>query len=663
MHAQLLDALRRSTNEAADELLVEGLRRGLEPEQRIILTTLLTRKTRRGLAGVIGEFDRLPDSLQIIILQNLGLLHTALRECGRAEQPELRLAAMKLIALGREGKLAYVLSENLHDADERLSKAAAEALVALARWVATTQKKIQKTPSPNATAELPSEPDRFESLTSAGVGLIAEPEDRAALYADLMAHREDIESAIARALDVHRGRHSQDLLRAALLVCNWPGSKTLGILHTAKHGGQSPMVRRLQQAPAAEHVEAFLLGATHGQLRLHFGTAFSHINEAPVLDALLRKTHWVKDHQLQLCLHQVTRGTWWGELELRHDIERRDPGDACKIGQWLAVSGMHDAVQDERFALLAEHAAQHVGGRLALLRLAMARKRGSSVRFFRTMLNDPDERLMRLAAREIIRRRPPEFENMLLQLMTGAPESVRKVISRAIGQAGFEQFWQRFDKLDRPTRRQAGRAMLKLLPDATLRLTRRLTMGPIEQRLKAMQVAHELGLAEQLRQPLVALAEHSNPKVRSKVVSVLGELPDMPIDTLMERVLHDADARVRANAIEVLEGRSATNFLPLLAQRANQSQNRERANAIKALNTMKVGNVGPQLLAMLRDQRPEHKVSAMWALKQMGWWRMLTEVGKLAKEDGNVKVRRYAVNVLKGVAELVQQQKRKGKAG
>ena len=46
---------------------------------------------------------------------------------------------------------------------------------------------------------------------------------------------------------------------------------------------------------------------------------------------------------------------------------------------------------------------------------------------------------MRMAAREVIRRKPMDYENILLQMMTNAPESVRQVISRSIGQAGFEQ--------------------------------------------------------------------------------------------------------------------------------------------------------------------------------------------------------------------------------
>src|SRR5205085_2610293 len=165
------------------------------------------------------------------------------------------------------------------------------------------------------------------------VNPLASPQTTTADYQSILENRPEIEAAVARAMDVHRGKHGPELLRAALLLCDWSGSKTLAILRTTKHGGQSPMVRRLQQPPSAEHTEAFLLGASHGQLRSHFGIVFSHIDEAPVLDALLRKTHWLKDHQLQLCMHQVTRGMWWDASSLARDIDRRPPGDAARIAE------------------------------------------------------------------------------------------------------------------------------------------------------------------------------------------------------------------------------------------------------------------------------------------------------------------------------------------
>ncbi len=647
MIESLLQILIASKNEAADDLLLQALELGSEAEQSAVLESLFKRQTVHGLSGVIGQYESLPDPLKLNVLGNVKLLHHAIRECGRSEDSDRRKAALKLIALGRQGKLAYILSENLHDPNEEFSKAAVEAMVGLARWVSTETKRLQQ-----GTAFKVQDAGNAAAIASSAPNLEPRTLDPLAnSYRDLIEQRSEIEQAIARAMDVHRGKHGQDLLRAALLLSDWPGSKTLAILHTAKHGGQSPMVRRLQQPPASEHVEAFLLGASHGQLRSHFGVVFSHIEEAPVLDALLRKTHWVKDQQLQLCVHQVSRGKWWGETELLHDISRRDPVDAAKVGEWIAVSGIHDVMQDERLDRIRIYVGDNFEAKLRLLRIALRRPRkGSSVHLLKSLLSDTDERIVRMAARDIVRRKPQDFENMLLQLMMNAPESVRRVVARSIGQSGFEQFWLKFDLLPRSTRKQAGKAMLKVLPDAAARLGRKLLTGPLVDRLKAIQIAQELELSEMLRPVLTQLCNDPNPKLRSKAVSVLGEDPASS-DLILDRVLQDTDPRVRANAIEVLEQKQRVEYLPMLAQRARASNSRERANAIKAMHRMKVKSATASLDLMLRDDRPEHRISAMWTLKQIGWWRLLSEVGRLARQDTNLRVRRYALGVLKGISE------------
>ena len=703
MLERLLHALIDSQNEAADDVLVEALRLGNPAEKAPIFIAIMRRKSVRGMCGIIEQFDALPESLQNHVLADMKPFHPALREAGRSEHQPLRLASLRLIALGRQGKLAYVLSENLHSSNELLSKAATEAMVGLARWVATETRRLQRGTRKSLPAPVPSAPSEIEDDENPGAAAVSaeeakdllspesieespaapendargrhdqasrsifhsgapdarsEDEERAA-YTELVTQRPEIEAAVNRAMDVYRGRYGQDLLRAALLLADWSGSRTLAILHTSKHGGQSAMVRRLQQQPASEHVEAFLLGGSHGQLRSHFGAVFSHIDEAPVLDALLRRTHWLKDHQLQICMHQVGRGVWLEPTTLARDIDRRAPQDAARVGEWVAASGLHDVVQDERLEKLWRYSAGSFDARLRLLRIAARRRRGSSVNFLKVAINDSDERLARMAAREIVRRRPPEFENILLQLMTNAPESVRRVISRTIGQTGFEQFWNRFDLLDKPTRKQAGKAMLKLLPDAVARLKRKLVRGTPEQKIKAMQIAQELEVADELRELLTHLVADANARIRSKAVAVAGEVAAVPADALVERIVNDSDARVRANAIEVLEDKPHAKLLPILARRARSPHSRERANAIKALLRMRVGAASVQLLHMLRDPRPEHRVSGLWALRQSGWWHLLNEVGKLAKEDENLRVRRYALNVLKVVAEAARTQKQK----
>src|SRR5881227_1254738 len=110
MIQQLIQALIASENEAADEVLLEALRLGNVTEQGQALDALIKRETTRGLGGVIA----LSDPLKLRILNKIRAFHHALREAGRSDDVARRLAALKLIALGRQGKLAYVLSENLH---------------------------------------------------------------------------------------------------------------------------------------------------------------------------------------------------------------------------------------------------------------------------------------------------------------------------------------------------------------------------------------------------------------------------------------------------------------------------------------------------------------------------------------------------------------------
>ncbi|MCS7034007.1 MAG: HEAT repeat domain-containing protein [Phycisphaerae bacterium] len=645
---RLVNALVESRNQAADDTLLEALRVGNEQEQTVVLAALFRRKTVYGLSGVIRRFADLPERLQRLVLAQAPQMHQALRESGRSDERALKIAAMKLIALSRQGALAHILGENLHDKDEAISRTACEAITALARWVATETRRLQR----EGPESDPSSVDVVSYLNT------IEPSPRTpGTYEALIANRPEIEATVVRALDAHRGRHGQDLLRAALLLCDSSQSKVVQILHGPRHAGQSPMIRRLQQPPAAEHVAAFLVAGSHGQVRSHFGQVFAHIVEAPVLDAILRYTHLLKDHQLQICMHLVSRGAWWDEKELARDLERRTPQEAARIGEWLAASQIHDVLQDEKLEKLRQHAAADPGARLRLLRIAMRRKRGASVALIRSFLNDPDERLARLAAREIVRRRPPDFENLLLPLMTAAPLSVRKVVSRAVGHVGFEQFWERFDSMDRATRRQAGKAMLKLLPDGLARLARRLDHGSADTRIKALQVISELDLSEPLKDSIIPLARHANARVRSKAIALMGSSGIVPPDVLLERALRDADPRVRANAIEALDATRHEQLLPLLTERARSNHNRERANAIRALYRVSPETARTALLAMLSDPRSEHRVSALWAMRQLGLWQLVQEVGRLAREDTNMRVRRYALGVIRALADLVQQQK------
>ena len=176
----------------------------------------------------------------------------------------------------------------------------------------------------------------------------------------------------------------------------------------------------------------------------------------------------------------------------------------------------------------------------------------------------------------------------------------------------------------------------------------------------------DLGVAKQVAAALVRMCGDPSPRVRSKAVSLLSEVPSVPLDALVERLLNDPDARVRANAVEVLEGRQTggkpgtPGFVPTLVQRARSGSNRERANAIRALHRLRMDDVADALNHMLADPRTEHRVSALWAVRETGLWNLVGRVGQMAKSDPDGHVRQYAVGVLRAVSDTIriQQQQR-----
>ena len=71
-----------------------------------------------------------------------------------------------------------------------------------------------------------------------------------------------------------------------------------------------------------------------------------------------------------------------------------------------------------------------------------------------------------------------------------------------------------------------------------------------------------------IRTALIQLCRDAHPRVRSKATALLAPATDAPNEALVDKLVHDPDARVRANAIEVLESHSGEKVIKLLAERA-----------------------------------------------------------------------------------------------
>lgn len=196
------------------------------------------------------------------------------------------------------------------------------------------------------------------------------------------------------------------------------------------------------------------------------------------------------------------------------------------------------------------------------------------------------------------------------------------------------------------------------LPAELIRLKKMLYEGTAEHVIEALTAASDQGLATQLREAIWECCEHADAKVRSKAVLMLGDLlsdgQDDEADRRLEAALVDADDRVRANAIEVLERTGRRELHALLEARSRLGRNRERANAIKAMANLRLADPQRPLFDMLRDGRDSHRLSALWAVEQTGQWKLLEEVVRLSSHDGNARVRRSALTTVQRMATTMR---------
>src|SRR5690606_24049025 len=118
-----------------------------------------------------------------------------------------------------------------------------------------------------------------------------------------------------------------------------------------------------------------------------------------VLTAILRKTHWLADAQLQLCVRQVTQGAWFGDTDFAAELVRRTPRSIAQVGRWIGASGVNDQQQDAKLERILSACGNDVAARIAVLRTIAERPRETGAELLKRIVRDPDERVARMAVR------------------------------------------------------------------------------------------------------------------------------------------------------------------------------------------------------------------------------------------------------------------------
>ena len=145
---------------------------------------------------------------------------------------------------------------------------------------------------------------------------------------------------------------------------------------------------------------------------------------------------------------------------------------------------------------------------------------------------------------------------------------------------------------------------------------------------------------------LAPLLEHSDPRVRSKAVIMVGRVNRNPV--WAQKRMGDGDERVRGNAVESLWGADTPLTRQLLEQGARDPNNRVAGNALFGLYRLGETASIPSILEMAQHAAPRSRATAAWVMGETEDPRFMTALTKLLR-DSAPTVRGRALRSMKRV--------------
>ena len=136
-------------------------------------------------------------------------------------------------------------------------------------------------------------------------------------------------------------------------------------------------------------------------------------------------------------------------------------------------------------------------------------------------------------------------------------------------------------------------------------------------RLRAVQI---LGLLEnnpRIKSILVKLIHDIDEKIRATAIIILGKITAQNDHDILLSLLSDNDKRVRANTIEALEITGNKRLIPILLRFRKDPVNRIRGNTLKALYNLGYTGIEQDLMEMLKDKDEFMRASALWVVTQI----------------------------------------------
>ncbi len=580
-HAQL----RADPDPTVDAALAAALPTAKADERAELIGVILKRGNLKGLTAAV-EWADLDDPAQRsgLILAGERDLDGAIRTLLDRGHGQGCDHALELVRACRLTRLAYLLTGLIRHGDDGQPDRAAAVLVELAQEDELEAADLASLCQAIDEAVAAYDRHRHPGILEVFLRLLPHPMPRA------FAALRDQEHAAVRTLRPMIENADAPWVRRALLpLCAWPA-----LARSAAAG--------LNKAAARDGLSDLL---THAHV----------IDEPGVANALQHMT----EHEALLPLppHSAALAPearrWlpalWSALPIK-------PGRLVQM-----LDTLRDA-SDRGTRLAAVRAADAMFDQTLDTDVAAARRQ-----LFVAFAHDADASVARLAARALDRAsvragRPGDHAG----LAGSAHASVRAAAGVRLGPALFDKLWASPKRQPPSVLGAALRALRKLDPGFDARLAARLAVDSAATQqsqpadpARALRFVSMLGCPGPFVAATLALTSHDDARTVASAATALADCDDPAGAARLGELTEHADARVRANAIEALAQLRADDAAPVsFAAWADDHAPRPRANAIRALFSDDYTAGLRALSEMLRDDRPEHRRSALWLARIAG---------------------------------------------
>jgi HEAT repeat protein len=166
-------------------------------------------------------------------------------------------------------------------------------------------------------------------------------------------------------------------------------------------------------------------------------------------------------------------------------------------------------------------------------------------------------------------------------------------------------------------------------------------------RQRGLAVLEKLGSGGRLIPILIQFLRDPDSRIRSKAALMLGQI--VPSQGIMDRLMGDDDARVRANFVEGLWNCTTSDYRPLFRRALEDPNHRVIGNALVGLHRLgETGDVIRHVSKMARRPEALHRAAAAWVMGQTGD-KLYSGVLRQMVRDPDPLVRRNAIRSLRRI--------------